>query len=475
MAARTEYDAIIVGAGPNGLAAAITIARAGCSVLVLEASETVGGGARSGEITLPGFRHDICSAIHPLGVGSPFFRSLSLAEYGLKWVYSPVPLAHPLDDGTAVVLERSVEEAAAGLGRDARAYERLMGPIVRGADALMPDILGPLRIPRHPLLLVRFGLRAMQSARGLAERIFTTERASALFAGLSAHSMIPLEYAFSASFGMVLGILGHSVGWPLPRGGSQSISNALAGYLRAIGGEIVTGRRVDSLRELPSSRAVLCDVTPRQLIRLAGDRLPPGYIRRLARYRYGPAVFKVDYALNGPIPWRAPECTRAATVHLGGTLPEIAQSEQDAWTGVHTERPFTLVAQQSLFDPSRAPAGKQTAWAYCHAPHGSDFDMTDRLEAQIERFAPGFKDQVLARSVMTASDFEAYNANDVGGDIAGGASDMLQLFTRPTARIVPYSTPDPALFICSASTPPGAGVHGMSGYFAALAALKSVL
>jgi phytoene dehydrogenase-like protein len=468
-----DYDAAVVGSGPNGLAAAITLAQAGWSVLVLEARDTIGGGTRSAELTLPGYIHDVCSAVHPLGAGSPFFRTLPLAEHGLEWIHPPVPLAHPFDDGTAAVLERSVEATGKTLGPDAAAYQKLMAPLVTDWDKLAADLLGPLRIPpRHPLALARFGWHAIPSARRLAERLFEDERARALFGGMAAHSMIPLDQPPTAAFGLVIGILGHAVGWPLPRGGSQRIADALACYLRSLGGEVVTGVRVQSLDELPPARAVLCDVTPRQLLRIAGQRLPAGYRRRLAGYRYGPGVFKVDWALDGPIPWQAVECRRAGTVHLGGTLEEMAAAERVVWRGAHPEKPYVLVVQPSLFDATRAPEGKHTAWAYCHVPNASTFDMTERIEAQIERFAPGFRDCILARSVKSAVEMEQYNPNYIGGDINGGVQDLRQLFTRPVFRLVPYSTPLKGLYICSSSTPPGGGVHGMCGYFAARAALR---
>lgn len=470
---QNRYDAIITGSGPNGLAAAITLARAGRSVLVLEAEETIGGGTRSAELTLPGFVHDICSAIHPLAVASSFFRSLPSGDIHLEWVHPPAALAHPLDDGTAVTLERSIAATASGLGPDAAAYRRLITPLVDDWDELLSDILGPPRLPRHPLALARFGWYAIRPARGLAESRFSGERARALFAGLAAHSMLPLEEPVSAGFGLVLALLGHAVGWPLSRGGSQRIADTLADYLRSLGGEIVTGTRVISLEQLPDANTILLDVTPRQVIDIAGDRLPSRYRRQLARYRYGPGAFKIDWALDSPIPWRAKECERAATVHLGGTLAEIAASERAVWRGMHPERPFVLLTQPSLFDQSRAPAGKQTAWAYCHVPNGSTFDMTERIEAQIERFAPGFRDRVLERSVMPPAALERHNANYIGGDINGGVQDLLQLFTRPVPRLTPYATPVRGLYICSSSTPPGGGVHGMCGYFAARAALGS--
>ena len=475
MPERQAYDAIVVGSGPNGLAAAITLARADRSVLVIEANDTIGGGARSAELTLPGFVHDVCSAIHPLAAGSPFFSTLPLSEHGLEWVYPDASVAHPLDDGTAVMLEGSVEATAETLGRDGGPYRRLFGPLVNDWGRLTEALLGPLRPPRHPVALARFGLRAVRSARGIAEGRFKEERARALFAGLSAHSFLPLERFPSSAFGLVLGTAGHAVGWPMPKGGSQSIADALASNLRSLGGEIVLGRRVESMDELETSRVVLFDVSPRQLAHIAGDRLPSGYRRRLGRYRYGPGVFKLDWALDGPIPWKSPEAARAGTVHLGGTIDEVAASEAAVWKGEVPESPFTLVAQQSLFDETRAPEGKHTGWAYCHVPNGSTTDMTDRIESQVERFAPGFRDRILARSARSPRDIEDDNANCVGGAITGGIQDLRQLFARPTLRLDPYSTPARGIYICSSSTPPGGGVHGMCGYYAAKAALRRSL
>jgi len=479
------YDAIVVGSGPNGLAAAIMLARAGRSVRVYEARETVGGGTRSAELTLPGFVHDVCSAIHPLGLASPFLRTLPLAQFGVEWIHPPAPLAHPLDDGTAVLLERSLEATSATLGPDGAAYRRVMGLILDEWEHILYEFLGPLRPPRHPLAMTGFGLLAIQSARGLAQRAFRGERARALFAGMAAHAIQPLERPPTAAFGLMLGMLGHAVGWPMAKGGSQTIADALACYLRSLGGEIVTGQAVGSVDALPPAKAVLFDVTPRQLLSIAGHRLPDGYRRQLERYRYGPGVFKMDWALDGPIPWKAAECARAATVHLGGTLDEIAASERAVWRGEPPEKPYVLLAQHTLFDPTRAPEGKHTAWAYCHVPNGSTFDMTARIENQIERFAPGFRDRILARSARSAPDMERYNPNYVGGDINGGVQDFWQLYTRPALRLVPYSIPTrrdvplpkgdlrpERLYLCSSSTPPGGGVHGMCGYFAAQAALR---
>jgi phytoene dehydrogenase-like protein len=444
-------------------------------VLVLEAEPTIGGGARSAALTLPGFVHDICSAIHPLGIASPFFRSLVLAPHGLEWIHPPAALAHPLDDGSAGVLERSLEDTGRTLGLDAEAYRRLMAPLVAHAEALFDETLAPLRPPRHPLLMARFGLRAVRSARALAHAWFRGPHARALLAGMAAHSILPLDHPLTAAVGLMLGVAGHAVGWPVPRGGSQRIADALAAELRSLGGEVVTDWRVQSLIELPPARAYLFDTAPRHLARICGPRLPGRFRRQLERFRHGPGAFKLDWALDGPIPWRAEGCRRAATVHLGGTLEEIAAAERAVWRGQHPERPYVLVAQQSLFDSTRAPTGKHTGWAYCHVPVGSTADRTEAIERQVERFAPGFRERILARSVLRPADFERHNANYVGGDISGGVMDVWQLFTRPTLRIVPYSTPVPAIFLCSSSTPPGGGVHGMCGYFAARAALRTAL
>ena len=469
--AKPSYDAVVIGSGPNGLAAAVRVAQAGYSVLVLEAGATPGGGCRSGELTLPGFTHDICAAVHPLGLGSPFFRTLPLERYGLEWVQPDAPLVHPFDDGTAAVLERSVAATALSLGPDAGRYEDLMGPLVPDWETLCAALRQPLRLARYPWGLARFGWKATRSARGLSDEAFRGSRARALFAGCAAHSFLPLAQSPSAAFGLVLAIAGHAVGWPIARGGSQRIVDALVGYLAALGGEVVCGHPVRSLEDLPPSRAVFCDLTPRQVVKIAGDRLPPDYRRQLEGYRYGPGAFKLDYALAGPVPWQASECARAATVHLGGTRAEIAASEGAIWQGEVSETPYVLLVQPSLFDPTRAPTGKHTVWAYCHVPHGFAGDMTGRIEAQIERFAPGFRDLVLARSVLSPAGLERYNANYVGGDINGGVQDWRQLFSRPVARPLPWTTPVPGLYLCSSSTPPGGGVHGMGGYWAAGVAL----
>lgn len=466
------YDAVIIGSGPNGMAAAITLARAGCAVLVVEGRETIGGGSRSAELTLPGFIHDICAAMYPLATASPFFGSLPLHEHGLEWVYSPGAVAHPLDDDTAVLVERNIETTTSRMGPDAAAYRRLFSPLARDYDRVLHDLLGPLRFPRYPFVTARFGRDALLSAVTLAKTRFRGERARAVLAGMAAHAMLPLEKPGSAAFGLMLSMLAHAGDWPMPRGGSQQFANALASYLRSLNGRIVTGKMVQRMDDLPPAKAYLFDTSPRQLAQIVGGGLPSGYKKRLARYRYGPGVCKADFALDGPIPWRSEECLRSATIHLGGTLEEIAASERDAWEGRHSERPYTIVVQQSLFDPTRAPVGKHTVWAYCHTPHDSDVDATPQIEDQIERFAPGFRSRILAHHVYTAAEMSQYNPNYVGGDINGGAQDLRQLFTRPTARLVPYATPAKDCYLCSSSTPPGGGVHGMCGYFAAKAALR---
>jgi len=449
--------AAVIGSGPNGLAAAIVLARAGHAVTVYEGASTIGGGARSLELTLPGFVHDVCSAVHPLAVCSPCFEQFPLAEHGLEWIHPDAPLAHPLDDGTAVLLERSILRTAANLGPDGEAWQALFEPFAAAWPRLRHDVLAPLRMPRHPILLAKFGMSAMRSARSLAESRFRGHRARALFAGLAAHSTLPLEAPLGAAIGLVLGICGHTAGWPFPRGGAQNISSALAAYFRSMGGEILTLAPVTSLPDAP---VVMCDVTPRQMLDLAGDRLPAPFRAALGRFRYGPGAFKVDWALDAAIPWRAPECARAGTIHLGGTLQQIA-----AWESSHTGSPFVLLAQHTLFDPTRAPAGKHTAWAYCHVPNGSSLDMTDAIETQVERFAPGFRQRILGRHVFSPAAMEVHNPNLVGGDFNGGALDLRQFFLRPTRRL--YRTPLPGVFFCGASTPPGGGVHGMCGFHAA--------
>jgi phytoene dehydrogenase-like protein len=470
-----SYDAIVIGAGPNGLAAAITLAQAGRSVLVREANPVIGGSCRSAELTLPGFTHDICSTVQALAVASPFLRQLPLREHGLELAYPAAEYAHPLDDGTAAVAYRSIDATAETLGPDAKAWKRLLEPIVRDWQKLLPTLLGPPSpFTKHPLALAQFGLKALRSAQGLVEAWFQGEHAKGLFAGTAGHSILPLDWVATSAFGLVLSASAHAGGWPVARGGSRKLSEALASILRAHGGRIETNAPVTHIDELPRAKAILCDLTPRQLLRIAGHKLPAGYQQRLEKFRYGPGVYKVDWALSEPIPWKARGCREAGTIHLGGTFDEIAYAERAPWEGRHAERPYVLVVQYP-FDPSRAPAGKQTAWAYCHVPHGSDFDMTGRIEAQVERFAPGFKDTILARSVMSPSAFERHNANLVGGDITGGANMFSQVFSRPVLSPNPYKTPLKGLYLCSSSTPPGAGVHGMCGHNAAKAALSDVL
>ena len=472
MAADSTLDVVVVGAGPNGLAAAIALARSGRSVRVLERSDTAGGGARTADLTLPGFHHDVCSAVHPLAAASPFFRSVPMAEHGLDLVQPPIPVAHPLDGGRAAILQRDLEATAIGLGADAGAWRRLFGPLLRDWDLILPEILGPVRPPRAPVAMARFGLRAFLPAATLARARFKTDAARALLSGLAAHSMLPLTAPLSAAFALVLGTSAHAVGWPSPRHGSQSITDAMVAILREHGGEVETGRQVDSMSDLPAARVAMFDVTPRQLLTIAGDALPPGYRRSLGRYRYGPGVFKLDLALSGPIPWSNQDCRRAGTVHVGGAFEDVVASEATVHAGRHSERPFVLLAQPSLFDDSRAPAGAHVAWAYCHVPAGSTRDMADAIEAQVERFAPGFRRLILGRHRMTAAEVEAYNPNYVGGDINGGIQDWRQILARPLARWDPYSTPNPGIYICSSSTPPGGGVHGMCGLNAALSLIR---
>jgi phytoene dehydrogenase-like protein len=454
---------VVIGSGPNGLAAAIVLARAGHAVTVYEGAPTIGGGTRSAELTLPGFVHDICSAVHPLAICSPCFEQFPLSEHGLEWVHPDAPLAHPLDDGTAAVLERSISRTASNLGADGEAWRALFEPLAAAWPRLRHDVLSPLGVPRHPLLLAKFGMAAFRPARRLAETRFRGTPARALFAGMAAHSTLPLEAPLSAAVGLVLGVCAHTAGWPFPRGGAQRISDALTGCLRSLGGDIRTASPVTSMPDAP---VVMCDVTPRQMLELAGERFPAPFRAALARYRYGPGAFKVDWALDGPIPWRAPACARAATIHLGGTLQEIA-----AWESHHTGPPFVLLAQPTLFDATRAPAGQHTAWAYCHVPNASTMDMTDAIEAQVERFAPGFRARILGRHVLNPAGMESHNPNLVGGDFNGGAVSLAQFFLRPTRRL--YRTPLPAVWFCSSSTPPGGGVHGMCGFHAASKFLKS--
>jgi phytoene dehydrogenase-like protein len=466
-------DAIVIGAGPNGLSAAIALARAGRTVTVYEALDVVGGGATSAELTRPGFVHDRCSAVHPTGVASPFWQTLPLAEHGLTWIAPRAELAHPLDEGPAAIAWRSLDVTARGLGDDGDRYRRLFQPLVDDWPKLVPTVLGAPGIPAHPFAAARFGLRTLTPAASRARRTFTTERARALFAGMAAHAMLPLERFPSGAVALIFTALAHATGWPFPQGGAQRLADALASVLRSLGGSIVTGARVANVDDLPPARAVLCDLSPKPLLAIAGHRFPAHFRRQLEAYRYGPGAFKVDWALDAPIPWRDARVAEAGTVHVGGSLDEIAASEREVATGRHPERPFVLLAQPTLFDATRAPEGRHIAWGYCHVPNGSTVDMLARIEAQIERFAPGFRDRVLVRHVTSPADFERRNPNLAGGDIGMGAMDWPQIFRRPTWQM--YGTPARDIYICSASTPPGAGVHGMCGYLAARAALGGPL
>ncbi len=468
----SALDAIVVGSGPNGLAAAVALAQAGVSVRVLEAEDEIGGGMRTRELMQGGVWHDVCSAVHPMGILSPFLRTLPLEEHGLRWLKPSASVAHPLDDGPAVMLVRDLERTCEGLGRDGAAYRRLVAPFVARPHELLADAMAPLRIPQHPLGMLRFGLRAAFSANRLSRLWFREARARALFAGCAGHSVLPLSQPLTAALGLIFAVTGHVEDWPVAEGGSRAIGEALASLLRSLGGSIETGHRVSRLEELPDSRVVLFDTSPEQLSRIAGDALPAGYRRRLGRYRYGPGAFKLDWVLDGPIPWRDPACLEASTVHVGGTLEEIAHSEREMFRGRVADRPYLILCQQSQFDASRAPEGVHTGYAYCHVPHAWSGDATQAIETQVERFAPGFRDRIVARRAMGPADFEAYNPNYKGGAITGGVADALQLFNRPVTRLDPYSTPNPRLFLCSAATPPGGGVHGMCGYWAARSALK---
>ncbi len=472
MPARSAVDAVVIGSGPNGLAAAITLARQGLEVSVVEGRSTPGGGLRTAELTLPGFRHDVCSAIHPLGMASPFLQSLDLAAHGVRWIHPEFPLVQPLDGGGAIVQERSVRATAERLGRDRKAYMGLMEPLVDSAPHLYETLLGPLQIPKHPFSLIRFGLRALLSADQLAKLSFRTPEARALLAGHGAHSILPLEAPGTAAFAMMLAISAHAVGWPVAERGSQAIADALVSILEALGGRVICDTPVRKLEDLPRARVYLFDTSPKVMESICGDRLPENYRAGLRRFRHGPAAFKVDWALSGPIPWSNEAARRTACLHIGPTFGEIAESERFAWQGKISDRPFLIVAQQSVVDLTRAPAGKHTGWGYAHVPNGSNEDALARIESQIERFAPGFRDLILARHVTNPAAMEAYNPNYVGGDIAGGVQDLAQLYARPVARLDPYSTPARDIFICSASTPPGGGVHGMCGYHAARSALR---
>jgi phytoene dehydrogenase-like protein len=469
-----KYDAIIVGSGPNGLAAAITLAQNNLKVLVVEANENIGGGLRSAELTLPGYIHDICSAIHPLCFASPFFKTLPLAKFGLEWIQPEACLAHPLDDGSSVLLYKSLDDTVSNLDEDGKKYKKIFSYFINKWESISKDILSPLKIPSNPITLSRFVFHAVQSAKYFAEKKFNGIRARSLFMGLAGHSVLQLNKPLTSAVGIVLGILGHYAGWPFPKGGSKMIASSMASYFISLGGDIKTNFYVRNINDLPLANAYLFDTDPKQLAEIAGKKLPSLYIRQLQKYRLGPGIFKVDWALSSPIPFKSRECLRAGTVHIGNTYKEIINSEQLVWENKHPEKPFVLLAQQSLFDSTRAPEDNHTAWAYCHVPNGSTFDMTERIENQIERFAPGFKDCILAKHTMNTKDYQEYNPNLKGGDITGGVQDIQQIFTRPTFRVSPYSTPTENIYICSASTPPGGGVHGMCGYHAAKAALKKI-
>nr|WP_217220629.1 NAD(P)/FAD-dependent oxidoreductase [Mucilaginibacter paludis] len=470
---KCEYDAVVVGSGPNGLAAAILLRQHGLSVLLLEGKDKIGGGLSTEELTLPGFKHDVCSAIHPLAAGSPFFQQLPLQQHGLEYIYPEVAAAHPFDDGTAAVLKKSITETAALLGEDEKTYLNLIAPLVKSWPGMADDVLAPLHFPKHPIDMARFGLNAMTSATHLA-RHFKTQAAKGLFAGMAAHSIQPLTNLATSAIALVLMTNGHLKGWPVPKGGANQIAQALASYFVSIGGIIETGRYISSLNQLPSARAVLFDVTPKQLLSIAGHQFSSVYKWQLERYQYGMGVFKVDWALDDAIPFTAKGAREAGTVHIGGTLQEIVQGEKETTEGKHPERPFVLLAQQSLFDDTRAPKGKHTAWAYCHVPNGSYKDMTESIERQVERFAPGFRERILGKHTFNTGQLENYNPNYIGGDINGGIIDLAQLFTRPALRSSPYRTSAKGIYICSSSTPPGSGVHGMCGYHSAKRALKDI-
>lgn len=471
--AKRDYDAIVIGSGPNGLAAAIAMQQQGLSVLLIEGKSKIGGGLSTQELTLPGFKHDICSAIHPMAVASPFFKTLPLSEHGLEYLYPDLAAAHPFDDGTAAVLDHDIAKTAAYLGTDARTYQSLMESVTAAWPLIDRDALGPLRLPAHPLAMAGFGLKALTSASGFVKR-FKEKQARGLFGGMAAHSIQPLNNLSTTAIGLVLMAAGHLKGWPIPKGGSGTIAQALGSYFKSIGGTIETDTFISSLKQLPSAHAVLFDVTPSQLLKIAGHEFSALYQWQLRRYRYGMGVYKIDWALDGPIPFKAKECQVAGTLHLGNTFEEIAVGELQTSKGIQAEKPFVLLAQQSLFDQSRAPKGKQVAWGYCHVPNGSTQNMTDSIEKQVERFAPGFRDRIIGRHTMDTQQMEAHNPNYIGGDINGGILDIRQLFTRPTLRWSPYKTSAKGLYICSSATPPGGGVHGMCGYHAAKRVLKDL-
>lgn len=469
----TEYDAVVIGSGPNGLSAAVKLAMEGLQVLVVEAKNTIGGGTRTLELTEPGFLHDICSAVHPTAAGSPFFKTLPLEDYGLEWIHPDIPYSHPMDDEHSVHVYRSLERTAAGLRDDSRAYSKLYKPIADNWDALSEDIFGTLRIPSNPLSMARFGLYGMLSARRLSDLLFKNSRTKAMFGGAAAHSILPLTNAFSASFGLVLNSSAHAVGWPVAKGGSAAITSALADYFKSLGGKIQTALTVSSLSDIPTAKSVFFDLTPWQIASILENELPASYWSKLLQYRYGPGVYKMDYALSEPVPWKDPELLKSGTLHLGSSFEELAVSEKEVWEGKHPDKPYVLLSQPSLFDHSRAPEGKHTLWAYCHVPNGSERDMTNEIEDQIERYAPGFRDTVISRHGMSSMEFEVYNPNYIGGDINGGAQMLKQLFGRPVLKWNPYKIPLKGMYICSSSTPPGGGVHGMCGYHSAVSALKT--
>ena len=469
----SNYDAFVIGSGPNGLAAAIALAQQGLKVKIFEAKDTVGGGTRTLELMESGFKHDICSAVHPTALSSPFFKNLPLKDYGLEWIHPDFPVAHPLDNGEAVIAEKSFKNTLERLGADSKNYRKLFKDFIDSWEYLSEDLFGTLRIPDHPLAMMRFGWYGMFSSNLLSSSFFKLERTKAYFAGLAAHSILPLENAFTASFGLVLGTTVHSVGWPIAKNGSHSITKALAGFFQFLGGEIELNTHIQSLDEFPSDKPILFDLTPQQVITIADNKIPDSLKDKLLRYNSGPGAFKVDFALSEPVPWLNDECKKAGTLHLGGFMQEIAHSEKEVWKGIHSEKPYVLVSQPSLFDESRAPEGKYVLWSYCHVPNGSTKNMEERIINQIERYAPGFRDIIISTSTMNAMDFEKYNPNYIGGDINGGAQNLKQLFGRPLLKWDPYKLPVDHLYICSSSTPPGGGVHGMSGFNAARSVLKN--
>jgi phytoene dehydrogenase-like protein len=469
-----EYDIVVVGSGPNGLSAAITLQQAGLKTILIEAASTVGGGMRSAELTLPGYTHDICSAIHPLAASSPFLSSLPLQKFGLEFIQPVIAAAHPFDDGSAAILLHSIQDTSSGLGEDERAYQNLVDPLVKDWPRIVADVLGPFHFPEHPLAMARFARWAIQPAGKLIRNQFKGEKARGLFAGMAAHGMLPFPKMVSSAAGIVLMIQAHRNGWPMVKGGTQQMANAMGAYFVSLGGEIQCGFRVDRMQDLPEARAVLFDLAPKQILKIAGQGFSSFYQNQLQKYRYGMGVFKVDWALDAPIPFLAEDCRKAGTVHLGESFAEIAANENMTMHGGHPEKPFVILAQQTLFDPSRAPAGKHTAWAYCHVPTGSAVDMKTAIEKQVERFAPGFRERILSTHTLNAEQLEVYNPNYVGGDINGGVQDMRQLFTRPALRRSPYRCSGKGIYICSASTPPGGGVHGMCGYHAAKRVLRDL-